>query len=384
MDDSKLAKAIDAAGISGAVAMIADRSGVRYSRAFGARDHASGEPMRDDTIFQIASMTKALVSVAALRLVEQGALSLHAPASDLLPELADAKVIDGFDAGGAPILRKAARPITLHHLLTHTSGMGYEFVNADLMRARAALGGAGPGTRAAVTPVLLFDPGDKWEYGISTDWVGFLIEAATGETLGAALKRLALDPLGMVDTSFHPTPEQAERRAALYVRGEDGTIAPMPIEIGGGEAAEFQSGGGGLYSTAPDYMRFVSMLLCDGVHAGQRLVSPETMALLTQNQIGSLVAGRMDSTMPVLSLPQDVFPGMDCGWTLAFITNPETGPNGRAPGSLAWAGIANSYYWFDPVSGVAGVLMAQLLPFGDPAMQGVYAALEKLAYAKQG
>lgn len=380
MDDSRLAEAIDDAPVTGAVAMLGNGAGETYARAFGVRDLAIGAPMAVDTIFQIASMTKAVASVGALMLVEQGKLSLDAPIGGLLPELADPQVIDGFGDDGTVRLRPAKRPITLKHLLTHTSGFGYDFMSADMARARGDTP-AVMGARSSLISPLLFDPGDRWEYGISTDWAGLAIEAATGERLDAWLDANLIAPLGMTDTSFFPTPEQRARAATLYANTPSG-LMPMPLEIGGGPEAEFVAGGAGLWSTAPDYLRFCRLILNGGMHEEARMLSAETVALLTANQIGGLRAGKMDSIMPELSGPFDLYPDMHTGWSLAFLTNPETGPHGRSPGSLAWAGIANCYYWIDRNSDVAGVFMSQLLPFGDPQVLAALGALEAMAYAK--
>ncbi len=377
---NRLAGIVAAAGVPGAVAMIADHGGVRFAEAAGVADPATGRVMALDTLFQIASMTKAMTSVAAMQLVERGRLALDAPLGDLLPDLADPMVIDGFD-GDAARLRPAKRPITLRHLLTHTSGFGYDFASADLLRARGPAGPPTFGLKAALRAPLLFDPGDAWEYGMSTDWAGLAVEAASGQRLDAYLAEHVTGPLGMDDTLFHLDAGRAARLAPLQSRTPDGGFAPFPADIGGGPDAEFLSGGGGLKSSAPDYLRFLRMILGGGSFDGARILAPETVAEMSRNQIGGLRAGRMATTMPLFSHEIDVFPGMDSKWGLGFLINPEAGPHGRTAGSLAWAGIANSYYWVDPASGVCGLVMMQFLPFGDPAAQQVYADVERLAYA---
>jgi methyl acetate hydrolase len=189
-----------------------------------------------------------------------------------------------------------------------------------------------------------------------------------------------LAPLGMTDTGFRLSDAQMARRAALLSRGEDGALTPFPVEMNGGPDAEFDSGGGGLMSSGPDYLRFARMILNGGSLDGVTILKPETITEMRRNQIGPLRAGKMDSVMPMFSHPYDGFPGMHTGWGLGFLINPESGPNGRAPGSLAWAGIANSYYWIDPASDITGVLMMQLLPFGDPEALALYAAFERAVY----
>ena len=372
-----LTEGIAAHGIAGVVAMTGDRAGVTQSVAIGQR--GDGGAMALDTVFQLASMTKAVVSVAAMQLVEAGTLSLDAPIGDLLPDLADPQVITGFGDDGSVQTRPAVRPITLRHLLTHSSGFGYDFVHADMARARAAP--PVPGSMASLRSPLLFDPGDGWAYGISTDWVGLAVEAASGMRLDAYVAAHVTGPLGMVDTGF-VVPETAKaRRAVNMARGPDGALAPFPINIGGGTSGEYISGGGGLWGTAGDYMRFVRMLANGGSLDGVTLLQPATVADMARNQIGNLRAGAMATTMPALSLAVDWFPEMTPGWGLGFLINPQTSASGRPAGSLAWAGICNTYFVIDPASGRCGVLLMQLLPFADPGALAVLAAFEGAMFA---
>jgi CubicO group peptidase (beta-lactamase class C family) len=371
-----LERAFDESGLPGAVALIADRDGVRFVEAYGHADATSGAPMQVDTIFQIASMTKAIVSAGAMQLVEQGRLELDAPVGDLLPRLAAPMVLTGFSDSGEPQMRPAARPITLRHLLTHTSGLGYFFIRPEILRYCSTVGMPAPGSLASIEMPLLFDPGDSWEYSVATDWVGLAIEAATGKRLGEYLQSSLFDPLGMSATAFRDAlPEHA---AQVHARAPDGGFALQPMFLGGGE---FDMGGGGLTSTAPDYARFVRMILRGGELDGARILSQASVAEMTRNQVAPLRAGYMGSAMPALAQPFDTFPDQHTGWGLGFLINPETGPNGRAPGSLAWAGIFNSYFWIDPASGIAGVMMSQLSPFGDSGALSFLGAIEQAAYA---
>ncbi|WP_426166085.1 serine hydrolase domain-containing protein [Sandarakinorhabdus sp. DWP1-3-1] len=370
-----LADAIAANGIPGAVAMVGDRQGVRETVAIGHR--GDGTPMTPDTVFQLASMTKAIVSVAAMQLVEQGKLALDAPLADLVPGLADPLVITGFGDDGKVATRPAARPVTLRHLLTHTSGFGYDFVHADMARARGAA--PVPGTLASLASPLLFDPGDGWAYGISTDWAGLAVEAASGQRLDAYIADHVTGPLGMADTHFHLEKADKARLSGNMARGEDGGLVPFPINIGGG-AGEFISGGGGMLGTASDYMRFVRMLLNGGSLDGVTILQAATVAEMMRNQIGTLRAGVMETTMPALSARVEWFPEMRAGWGLGFLINPEPGGDGRAAGSCAWAGICNTYFWIDPASDVAAVLLMQLLPFADPAALATLSAFERAVY----
>lgn len=368
-------QAFAAANLPGAVGMIVDRDGVRFARALGQADVTTGAPMAEDTPFQIASMTKALVSVAAMQLVEQGRLSLDAPIGAILPDLADPQVLTGFDSAGKPVLRPAVRPITLRHLLTHTSGLGYFFVHPQILQYFGAVGMPVPGSRDAIRMPLMFDPGESWEYSVATDWVGLAVEAVTGVQLGDYLAEHVLAPLGMTATRFADgLPSGA---AQVHARGDDGQLKIQPMFLGGGE---YHNGGGGLISTAPDYARFVRAMLRGGELDGMRVLSAETVAEMSRNQVAPLRAGYMGSAMPSLAAPYDTFPDQHTGWGLGFLINPEPGPNGRSAGSLAWAGIFNSYYWIDPAKGVGGVFMSQLAPFGDAGALACFGALERMAY----
>lgn len=369
-------QAFASANLPGAVGMVVDRDGVRYAAALGAADAVNGVPMRRDTLFQIASMTKALTSVAVLQLVEQGRLALDEDIGAVLPDLADPQVLTGFDADGRPGLRPAATPVTLRHLLTHTAGLGYFFIHPEVLRYFAATGMPEPGSLASIRMPLLFDPGTRWEYSVGTDWAGLAVEAVTGLTLGDYLAAHVLAPLGMTATAFRPQwPADA---AQVHVRNADGTFRLNPAVLGGGE---FQMGGGGLSGTADDYARFVRMMLRGGELDGHRVLSEATVAEMGRNQIGPLRAGFMGSAMPDLAAPYDTFPDQHTGWGLGFLINPDQGPDGRSPGSLAWAGIFNSYYWIDPAKGVGGVMMSQLSPFGDAGALACFGALERMAYA---
>ena len=373
-----LETSLAAGNIPGAVAVVGNSAGTIAEVAVGTKG-PGGSPLAQSDLFQIASMTKALASVAALQLVEQGRLSLDADIGTLLPPLANPEVLEGFDDEGRPVTRPAAGPITLRQLLTHTSGFGYEFMSAELTQWRQH-NPAAPGTRASLNMPLLADPGTQWIYGISTDWVGLAVEAATGMTLGDWLARHVIGPLGMKDTGFGFDAAVKARLTPLHARLPDGTLAPFPVHFGGGEAAEFHSGGGGLIATARDYLHFCRMILNRGTLNGARILQPDTVRDLMTNHV-AMPAGRMTSNLPGLTSDFDLFPMMDCGWSLAFLINPEPGPDGRAAGSLAWAGIANSYYWIDPESDIAAVVCMQHLPFGEPAAVAVLRAFERAVYA---
>jgi len=296
--EAALDAAVDAGRVAGAVALVTGRDGPTYRRAAGRRSLGEPAPMTPDTLFWIASMTKAIASVAALQLVERGRLSLDGDLADLLPDLAGLEVLEGFDAGQRPRLRPARTPVTLRRLLTHTSGFGYAWISPDLAAWLQATGAAdaSSGLRAAHRQPLLFDPGEGWAYGLGTDWVGIAVEAASGQRLDAYLAEHLFAPLGMTDTVFAPSAAQAARKAGMHARGPDGGLVPMPFARR--SDPEVLSGGGGLYSTAADYGRFLTLLLNGGAGEGGRLLSPASMAELATVQTGARRAAAWTGAAP--------------------------------------------------------------------------------------
>ncbi|MEZ5597190.1 MAG: serine hydrolase domain-containing protein [Pseudomonadales bacterium] len=382
--DQLLSTATQRGDVPGLVAMAANADGILYAGAFGRQGMAAEAAMSEDSVFWIASMTKAITSVAALQLVERGLLDLDAPAADVRPELASIQVLDGFDADGNPILRAPRRAMTLRHLLTHTSGFGYDIWNADIGKAAQALGipPAGAGRIAGLHTPLLFDPGERWNYGIGIDWAGLMIESASGQRLGKYLEDNILGPLGMRSTTFSPGPELDARKARLHHRDDAGRLAPMDLPLPA--TGEFEMGGGGLYSTAPDYLQFVRMVLNDGQLGAARILRPESVALLGMNHMGAHRVTPMRTAVPGFSNDAEFFPGISKAWSLAFQINREPAPTGRAAGGLMWAGIANTYYWIDPARGVGGVFMSQILPFVDIRSLPLFTAFETAVYKALG
>ena len=379
--DRALRDAVEAREVPGIVALAASDRGVIYEGAFGMCDLDTGSPITLDTLFRIASMTKAITSVAAMQLVEQGKIGLDDPVPDIDPALARPQLLDGVDAAGQQRLRPAERAITLRHLLTHTAGFTYDWSNPNTARY-AELTGLPPtssGKLAALGQPLAFEPGERWEYGINIDWVGRIIEALSGKTLDAYLREHVCGPLGMDDTGFAPTGEQRSRLATVHQRQADGTLTTTSFEFAA--EPEFYSGGGTLYSTAGDYLRFLQMLLHGGELNGARILRPETVALINRNHIGELQAGSVPSRMPERAHRFELFPNMPVRWGLAYMLNLQPGPHGRSAMSGSWAGIFNSYYWLDPARRVAGVILAQFLPFADPAMLRLHAEFERGVYA---
>jgi CubicO group peptidase (beta-lactamase class C family) len=363
--DRIFSQAVESNAVPGIVAVAATDKDILYEGAFGKRELGQDARMTPDTVVWIASMTKAITATAAMQLVERGKLSLERPASEVVPELAAARVLEGFDPAGRPRLRAPARPITLRHLLTHTAGFSYEIWNPAIARYQTATGTPGitTCTNAALTTPLMFDPGDRWEYGISIDWAGKMVEAASGQKLDRYFQENIFGPLGMMDTSFKLSPSQRARLASVHQRGENGALTPIQFEIP--QQPEFLMGGGGLYGTARDYLAFAQMIMQGGHVKGGPVLRPETVALMAQNHIGALEVGKFRTAIPALSNDIELFPGVSMKWGLSFLINTAQLPTGRSAGSLAWAGLANTYFWIDRTTRVCGVFLSQVFPFYD-------------------
>jgi methyl acetate hydrolase len=380
--DKMLRRAAESGDVPGVVAMATDRDGTIYQGAFGKRVLGQPAAMSLDTVAWIASMTKAITGAAAMQLVEQGKLDLDAPAAAVVGELQQAQVLEGFDAAGQPKLRPPKRPITLRHLLTHTAGFGYEIWSGDVAAYQTARNVPGiiSCQNAALQTPLLFDPGEKWYYGINIDWAGKMVEAVSGKRLGAYMQETLFAPLGMSSTTFKITPAMRERLAKIHQRGDDDSLTPqLDLEIP--QDAEFDMGGGGLYSTAGDYLKFVRMILNGGTANGTQVLRPETVDQMSRNNMGDARVSLLKTVAPALSNDAEFFPGLSKTWGLTFQINDETAPTGRPAGGLMWAGLANSYYWIDPKTGIGGVYLTQVLPFADKKSLPLYYAFETAFYS---
>jgi CubicO group peptidase (beta-lactamase class C family) len=379
--DDLLRGAVAAGDVPGVVAALTTPEGTIYETAFGVRTQGLAAAMSHDTVMWLASMTKPLVGAAAMQLVEQGRIGLDEPAAKILPELGNVRVLEGWDADGQPRTRAPKSAITLRRLLTHTAGFTYDTWNADMARFHKTrnLPRAGSGMNIALRLPLCFDPGQRWEYGINIDWAGKMIEAVSGMRLGEYLKHNLTGPLGMDSTAFRITPAMRERIAKVHQRGDDGRFTVSAFEVP--QEPEFEPGGGGLYSTAGDYQRFMRMILNGGKGNGNQVLRRETVELMSRNAMGELRVTMLPSQNRLLSCDAEFFPGVPKSWGLSFMINEATAPTGRSAGSLAWAGLANTYFWIDPAKRVAGVLMTQVLPFVDPRSLALFTAYEKSVYA---
>lgn len=379
--DAVLHRAIADGSMSGVSASAWSDRGT-YLGASG--EAAVGVPMGPDTLVRIFSMTKAITAAAVMQLVERGAVTLDEPAGDWVPYLSEVQVLDGFDPDGSPRLRPPKSSVTLSHLLTHTSGFGYDFTDALTARFVPTMGQHPANSRASYQYPLSFDPGTRWSYGIGIDWAGQVVEAVSGQHLGAYLEDHILGPLGMTETTFQPGSTLMSRLAMLGLRTPDGLVHVPNEEPGDGTPYEMASGGGGLYSTAVDYLRFTRMILEGGRLDGVRVLSEATVDLMAQDHLGDLSADGWLSTNLTLTEHVELLPGQRTGWGLSFMINTAETEEGRSPGSLAWCGAANSYYWIDRRRRVIGVLATQILPFWDAQVLNAFSAFERAVYATLG
>jgi methyl acetate hydrolase len=379
--DKILSQMSEAKEIPGAVAIAARGNDIIYQGAFGKRDLGKDAAMSLDSVFWIFSLTKAITAAAAMQLVEQGKLSLDAPIGKLLPELATPQVLEGFDAKGEPKLRAAKNAITLRHLLTHTAGFCYGLWNGDMATyvEKKGLPSIISCKNDALKIPIMSDPGTRWEYGVNFEFIGKAVEAVSGKRLDAYLRDHLFTPLGMTDTGFKLGQSQRERLVGMHARGADGSLIPIPFEFE--QDPEVHLGGGGLYSTAGDYIKFCQMILNKGKGNGNQVLKPETIAMMSQNHTGEINMTKLISTEPSLSNDLDLYPDMAKKWGLGFMINTAKTPEGRSSGSLAWAGLANAYYWIDPSRDVTGVILTQLFPFGDHKCLEAFAGLERGVYA---
>ena len=367
--------------VPGVVAMVTDRSRDVYSGAAGER-RLGGEAMTEDTVMAIFSTTKAIAGTTALQCVEEGLLDLDAPAKSYAPAIGELQVIDGFDGAGQPILRAPKSDVTTRQLLLHTAGFGYDFFNETYSRMATEHGQPSvvTGSRACIETPLLFDPGEKWEYGTNIDWVGQVVEGIRGKRLGEVMRERVFDQLGMNDIAFTRTDAMKARSATIHARGEDGSLTPMD-DFALPDDPEVHMGGHGLYGTVPEYMKFIRMWLNDGDGPNGRVLKPETVEWAVK---GALVPPQkvtmLPGVIPALSNDAEFFPGLAKDWSYTFMVNSEQAPTGRPAGAIGWAGLANCFYWIDRENGLGGYWATQILPFGDPTSFVGYMDFETAVY----
>jgi methyl acetate hydrolase len=368
--DAALSQTVTRGDVPGVVAMAVTRSGVVYQGAFGVADAAARRPLAIDSIFRIASMTKAVTSVAVMQLVEQHRLALDDPAQKYLPEFSDLKVFETFDAASlAYTVRPATKTLTVRHLLTHTSGLGYGFTSATVRDFKPKAG-----EKYTVGP-LLFEPGTQWIYGTGIDWAGRLVEKISGESLDQYFREHIFKPLRMGDTDFSVPVEKGERVGPVHRRRPDGSF-----EATGNELRAPVNGGGGLFSTARDYATFIQMILNSGALNGTRILSADSVRVMGENQIGAVGVRALKSAQPDRSSDFSfVNDGRD-KWGIGFMISTVGEKGKRSAGSLSWGGIDNTYFWIDQRRGIGGVILMQFLPFADAKALAAYDAFERGVY----
>lgn len=368
--------------VPGVVAGVTDRNSDVYLGASGVRDLSTNTAMTTDTVFNIWSTTKAVTGTACLQLVESGDLDLNAPAKEYAPAIGELQVIEGFDDAGQPILRAPARDITTHHLLTHTAGFGYDFFNETYNRLAEEHGqpSVATATRAALKTPLLFDPGTKWEYGSNIDWAGQVVEGITGKRLGEVFQERIFAPLGMNDSAFAPTADMRARQVRHHQREADGTLTPS--DFAAPVTPEVDFGGHGLFSTVPDYLKFIRMWLNEGRSAsGEQVLSPASVDLGFTNQLpDNLQVTMLPGVIGWLSNDAEFFPGFKKTWSYTFQYTEDPWPTGRPSGAIGWAGLANLFYWIDRENGFGGYWATQILPFADGPSFTDFVAFETAAY----
>ena len=366
--DDLLTRSVADGDVPFVVAMVGNGAGNTYSGAAGAGP---------DTMFRAFSLTKAIGATAAMILIERGALSMDTPVVDTLPEFGDLQVLDGFD-GKVPRLRSPRVQATVRHLATHTSGLEYEFWNADIARYLRVTGHPGmlSGLKAALHYPMASDPGTRWGYGMGIDWLGLVVEAVDGRRIDAFCQQEIFEPLGMGRTGFEI---DRARLPDVFSRAPDGGFASYdlmppsrPQVYGMGQA---------MFCTAPDYMQFLRMVLNGGVLDGIRVLSGDSVAMMQADQMRGLSFHPMVSAMPAVTVDFDPFPGAAVTHSFGFLRNEADIPGRRFAGSLGWAGLCNTHYWIDPARDVAAVFMTQSLPFAEARVMRAFEAFERGVYA---
>jgi methyl acetate hydrolase len=366
-----------AGGVPGVVAMITDREGNIYEGAAGVRDLGKETPMTTDTVFALFSTTKAITGTALMQLVQEGKVSLDDPVKKYVPEIAEIKVLKGFDSEGQPILRAPKTDITINMLMLHTAGFGYEFFSHEdrIYRDKKDVPSILTSTFDSIKSALLFEPGERWNYGVNIDWVGKVVEAVRGKRLSEVMDDHIFAPLGMTDIGFTLTPSMMERRATIHSRTQDGAITPQPDLILP-QSPEMDMGGHGLYASIGEYIKFIRMILNDG----EGVLKPETVVQMSQNGLGELKSGGWISSDPSLSNDGEFFPGVQKSWAYTFQVNEDPIPTGRPAGQLMWAGLANLFYWIDRKNGIGGFWATQVFPYQDVASYLGFVEFESAFY----
>jgi CubicO group peptidase (beta-lactamase class C family) len=385
--DAVLRWAVESGRVPQLAVLVADDSGVVYQGVAGPRAAGSDEPLAIDSVFRIASMTKMVTTVTALQLSERGTLDLDAPVASYLPVFADLQVLVGFDTEGdeadeVAVLRPPVGTTTVRHLVTHTSGLAYWFWNAELRHWEQLTGNPNvmSGHEGTFRAPMVCDPGSRFEYGISTDWLGRVIEVVTGQSLDAVVEDVVTGPLGMAETTFSPDARLRSRLVPVHFPTETGGWTASTLDWN--PVPDWWAGGHGLYSTPGDYLVFQRMLLGGGAVDGVRILAEDTVAEAFRNQLGTLsFPAHIATADPGSSADVDLGPGLT--WGLGLLLNTERQPGLRHPGSGGWSGIYNTHFWVDPTARLTVGFYTQLLPFAHPGAMATYRDVERAVYAQR-
>lgn len=377
--DKVLQKAVESGTAPNVVGIVGDANGVRYLGAAGTLGPGASQAVDGDTVYRLMSMTKMVVTTAALQLMEQGKLRLDAPVAEYYPAFANRKVLTGM-SGGKPQLRDPKKQATVKNLITHTAGHGYSFFDSMLFDWEKESGYPGilSGQEEMLDSPLMFDPGERFEYGISTDVLGKVIANITGKTLDRHLQEAILQPLGMKNTSYHKRDVDASKITPIQAKGLGGKWVDTGVDYA--QNPSFVPGGHGLYSTPTDYLRFECALLRGGELGGARILKKETVDAAFSNQIGALeFPAAIPSADPTLSHDFNAGPGWK--WGYGLLLNQVDVPGMRKAWSGAWAGLCNTHFWIDRTTGICGGIYSQTLPFAEPSLLQMYVDFEQAVYA---
>ena len=370
--DAAVKGEVDQHRLAGVVIMLARHGKLVHENVFGKKDLASGAPMKMDTIFRIFSMSKPITSTAMMILYEEGKWNPEAPIADYIPEFAHLKVFKGFDPSGKMILEDPDHPPTMRELMTHTAGFTYGFTPhspVDQMYRDAKVLES-PNLQDMIDKLskipLLYQPGTRWVYSLSVDIQGYLVQKLSGMPLADFMREKIFEPLGMKDTGFYVTKDKWDRFATLYTTNKEGQLVPQTESLAGLDFSKpptMPSGGGGLVSTAHDYLRFAQMLLNGGELDGVRILAPATVKLMTSNHLRpSLMSGQFRIGI------QHIRPGFGYGYDLAVFTDPALADNPVGKGTFLWDGAAGTWFWDDPEYDIVFVGMIQRMGGGGPDM----------------
>ncbi|QBF32036.1 serine hydrolase [Thalassococcus sp. S3] len=355
---------VDQERLAGMVTIAARDGQLVHFETMGVQDIATGVPMAEDTIFRLFSMSKPITGVALMILYEEGHFHLNDPVSKFIPEFADMQVYAGVDDDGNMITEPAKNTMTMRHLVTHTSGLGYGTMMGPqpvhVMFSESGVWDQGSNLQEMITKIaeipLLFEPGSEFSYSAAMDVQGYLVEQFSGQSFGDFLQERLFEPLGMVDTGFAVPEDKLNRFATQYHYDETGALIAQELYdglVGYGEDQILQAGGWGMVSTAMDYMRFSQMLLNGGVLDGVRILSPTTVRLIRTNQLPEHLSNNLKAELGGQ-------PGANFGINMGIVEDPNVNPaGGYSKGEYYWGGATGTWFWIDPVEEVIFVGMLQ-------------------------